>query len=256
MRRCPRPRASQPRGVVFQVVPEASPIQSPKDFKGKTVGVFSYGAQQYRVFKGMMSEAGLDPEKDVSWIETGAGAQAVAALRSGRVAAWGTWDSQLATAENMGLKFRRFSSPAAEKLNWGSSIFSSDAYIAAHPEIVGKFLRCVAEGTAYTIANPEAAVKAHWAVFPDSKPGNLSDADALRQALHILQTRIEFVKLEPGVKWGEMPADAAADTINFMKDTGELKAAVNPADLFTNAFVPATNQFDQAKVEQAAKASQ
>ncbi len=243
------------KNFVFLVVPEASPIQGPKDFKGKTVGVFSYGSQQYRVFKGMMSEVGLDPEKDVSWIETGAGAQAVAALRAGRVDAWGTWDSQLATAENMGLRFRRFTSAAAEKLDWGSSIFSSDAYAAAHPDIVGKFLRCVAEGTAFTVANPEAAVRAHWSVFPDTKPSNLPEAEALRQALHIIRTRVEFVKLEPGAKWGEMPAASAANTIGFMKDTGELTVDVDPADMFTNAFVPAINAFDQSAVERTAKAS-
>ncbi|NNM71601.1 ABC transporter substrate-binding protein [Enterovirga aerilata] len=244
------------KNFVFLVVPEASPIKDLKDFKGKTVGVFSYGAQQYRVFKGMMTEVGLDPEKDVSWIETGAGAQAVAALRAGRVEAWGTWDSQLATAENMGLKFRRFTSEAAEKLNWGSSIFTRDDYAAANPEVVGKFLRCVAEGTAFTIANPEAAVKAHWTVFPATKPSNLSDAEALRQALHIVETRIEFLKVEPGAKWGEMPPSSAAETINFMKSTGELKDDVKPSDMFTNAFVPAINAFDQAEVEKTARASQ
>lgn len=242
------------KNFVFLTVPEVSPIKGLKDFKGKTVGVFSYGAQQYRVFKGMMTEVGLDPEKDVTWIETGAGAQAVAALRAGRVDAWGTWDSQLATAENMGLKFRRFTSDTAEKLNWGSSIFTRDDFAAGKPEVVGKFLRCVAEGTAYTIANPEAAVKAHWAVFPDTKPGSLPEAEALRQALHIVETRMEFLKLEPGAKWGEMPANSAADTVNFMTQTGELKAEVKPADMFTNSFVPAINAFDQAKVEQVARA--
>jgi NitT/TauT family transport system substrate-binding protein len=243
------------RNYNFLVVPEASPIKSIADFKGKTVGVFSYGAQLYRLFKGMMAESGLDPEKDVNWIETGAGAQAVAALTSGRVDAWGTWDSQIATAENMGLKFRRFTSPAVEKLDWGSSIFANDAFIAAEPAVVGKLVRCVAEGSVYTAANPEAAVRAHWKIFPETKPASLSDAEALRQALHIVTTRLQFIMPKPGIKWGEMPAGSAAATAAFMRETGELKADVQPNDLFTNAFVAATNDFDVATVQAAAKAA-
>lgn len=246
---------SATRNYNFVVVPESSQIKSFADFKGKTIGVFSYGAQLYRLFKGMMAENGVDPEKDVTWIETGAGAQAVAALTSGRVDAWGTWDSQIATAENMGLKFRRFTSPAVEKLDWGSSVFTSDALIAAEPAVVGKFLRCVAQGAVYTAASPEAAVRAHWKVFPETKPTSLSDEEAMRQALHIVRTRLEFLMPKPGIKWGEMPAGSVAATVGFMRQTGELKTDFDPNDLFTNAFVAATNDFDVAKVQAAAKAA-
>jgi len=243
------------RNFVFPVVLETSPIKSLADFKGKTVGVFSYAAQQYKMFKAMVLHAGVDPEKDVTWIETGAGAQAVTALRAGRVDAWGTWDSQIATAENMGLALRRFTSPATEKLNWGSSYFVRDDYAKSNPETVGKVLRCLAKSALFVTANPEATVRAHWAMYPETKPTNVSDAEAMRQALHILRERSEYLKLEPGAKWGEMPAGTAEAMVEFMKKSGELTGTVNPADLYTNDFVKATNDFDQTKFEAEAKAA-
>ena len=236
----------------FPVVLESSPIKSVKDFKGKTIGVLSYGSQMVQIFKGMLVEAGLDPEKDVTWVETGSGAQAVTALTSGRVDIWGTWDSQIATAENMGVKLRRFTSPYAEKLSFGGSYFVRDDMIAKRPQVIEKVLRCVAIGSVITTANPEGALKAHWKIFPATKPSSLDDATAMKQGLHLIDTRIEFLKLEPGAKWGELPPQAVADMIEFMKTNGLIKDEVKPEDVYTNQFVPAFNQFDAAKVRETA----
>jgi hypothetical protein len=52
-----------------------------------------------------------------------------------------------------------------------------------------------------------------------------------------------------------MPAGSAAATVGFMRQNGELKTDFDPNDLFTNAFVAATNDFDIAKVQAAAKAA-
>jgi len=237
----------------FPVVEDASPISSIPDFKGKTIGVFSYGSQMVKIFKAMLSESGVDPEKDVTFVETGAGAQAITALTSKRVDIWGTWDAQIAAAENNGLKLRRFTAPSAEKLNWGSGYFVRDDYVKSHPEVITKVMRCVAEGTLFAMTNPEATVRIHWQVFPNSKPSGLSDEEAMRQALHVLQTRLAFLKLEPGAKWGELPPASAADMVSFMRSTGELKDALDPKDLYTNEFVARVNDFDAQAVIKAAK---
>lgn len=237
----------------FPVVLENSDIKTVQDFKGKTMGVISYGAQLVSIIKGMVAEAGMDPNKDLTIVETGVGAQAVAALESGKVDVWGTWDSQIATAENMGIKLRRFSSPFADKLTFGSSFFTTDAYIQSNPEVITKLLRCVVRSTVMTMENPEGAVRAHWRMFPATKPTNVSEEEAFRQAMHILKVREEFLALEPGARWGEFPENSVSDMVTFMKETGELKGDVNPADLFTNQFVDAINDFDVAEAKQAAR---
>ncbi len=236
----------------FPVVLESSSIKSVKDFKGKTIGVLSYGSQMVQVFKGMLVEAGLDPEKDVTWVETGSGAQAVTALTNGRVDIWGTWDSQIATAENMGVKLRRFTSPYAEKLSFGGSYFVRDDMVEKRPQVIEKVLRCIAMGSATVMANPEGALKAHWKVFPATKPSSQDDATATRQGLHLINTRIEFLKLEPGAKWGELPPVAVTNMIDFMKANGLITGEVKAEDLYTNQFIPAINNFDAAKVNQMA----
>ncbi len=238
----------------FPVVLESSPIKTIADFKGKTMGVFSYGAQMVKVFRGMASEAGLNPDKDLNIVETGVGAQAITALQTGRVDIWGTWDSQIATAENAGLKLRRFTTPAAEKLTWGGSYFVRDDYVKSNPQAIEKTLRCIAQGSVAAIANPQGAVKAHWQVYPATKPSGIEESKAFEQALHLLNTRVEFLKLNAGERWGEFPHEMVAETVKFMRDTGELQNDIDPKMLYTNQFVEGINRFDAKAVEAAAKA--
>ncbi len=239
----------------FPVVLESSSIKSIADFKGKTMGVFSYGSQMVKVFRGMMVESGLNPDTDINVVETGVGAQAIAALQGGRVDIWGTWDSQIATAENAGLKLRRFTTPSAEKLTWGGSYFVNDAYLKSNPGTIEKTLRCIAQGSVYAIANPAASVRAHWQVFPNSKPTGIDEQKAFSQALHLLNTRIEFLKLNPGERWGEIPLEAVTSMVGFMRKTGELATDIDPKTLFTNQFIEGVNRFDAKAVEAQAKSA-
>lgn len=233
----------------FPVVLESSPIKSVADFKGKTIGVISYGAVLVNVTKAMIAEAGLDPNKDVTFIETGVGAQAVSALTSGKVDIWGTWDSQIATAENMGVKLRKFTSPSAEKLNFGSAYFARDDYISSNPQVLEKFLRCAVQGVQIVLANPEGAIRAHWQVYPASKPSGLDDATAMKQALHILKTRLDYVKVEPGQKYGELAEASVVSMIDFMRANKQIEAPLDPKDVYTNQFVNAANAVDPATVK-------
>ncbi len=238
----------------FPVVMDDSPIKSVAQFKGKTIGVISYGAVLVDIVKGMIAEAGLDPAKDVTFVETGVGAQAVAALKSGKVDVWGTWDSQIATAENMGLKLRKFTSPSAEKLTFGSAYFVRDDFIKNQPQVIEKVLRCSIQGTQITMANPEGAIRAHWQMFPASKPTGLDDATAMKQALNIVKTRMQYLEIEPGTKWGEMPAGSAAAMVDFMRANKQIEGPLDPKDLYTNQFIEGANKFDAAAVKSAAAA--
>jgi NitT/TauT family transport system substrate-binding protein len=242
------------RNFQFPVVMESSPITSIAQFKGKTIGVASYGTPSLQVVKAMIAEAGLDPNKDVSVIETGFGAQAVTALTNKSVDVWATWDSQAATAENLGVKLRRFSSPFADRLRLGAAFFVRDDLIKRDPKSIEGLLKCVAEASAMILANPEGALRAHWTVYPATKPSGVSEQDAFAQGLHIMKTRFEFTKLQPGEKWGDTPSEAVDTMIDFMKSNGAAVGDLKSADMFTNQFIPAMNSFDPAKIAEAAKA--
>ena len=233
------------------VVMEGSPIKSIADFKGKTIGVISYGAVLVDITKAMIAEAGLDPAKDVTFIETGTGAQAVAALKSGQVDVWGTWDSQIATAENMGVKLRKFTSAQAEKLTFSSAYFAREDYIQKNQQTLEKFLKCSAMGTQIVAANPEGAIRAHWQVYPASKPSALDDATALKQAMHLVKTRLEYVQVAPDAKWGEMTLPAATAMIDFMRANKQITTPLEPKDVFTNQLIEGANKIDPAAVKAA-----
>jgi hypothetical protein len=66
------------------VVPEASPIRSLADFKGKSVGVVSLASGTVRSAQATLRQAGYDPA-DTEIVAVGPDAAALAALRSGRV---------------------------------------------------------------------------------------------------------------------------------------------------------------------------
>ena len=240
------------KNIYYPSVLDDSDIRSIRDFKGKMMGVSSYGAQMNLIFSAMFEEAGLDPAKDVKTVEVGMGSQALTALTSGRVQIWGTWDSQAATIENLGFKVRKFTSPLSDGLNFGAAYFVRDDYLKKNREALVKFLRGVAKGTVFALANPEAGVRIHFLVFPNSKPTGVDEQTAFKQALHIFSARAPSLAKEPSERWGEMSVQSVAATKDFLLKAGLLKKDFNPTDVFTNDLIDAANQFDEQAVRQQA----
>ena len=62
-----------------------------------------------------------------------------------------------------------------------------------------------AKGTVFTMANPEAAIRILWEVFPQTKATGKDEATALRDDLKTLQARARNWRLEAGgvTQWGE-----------------------------------------------------
>lgn len=56
-----------------------------KDLQGRKIGVTARGASMENIMRVMLTEAGLDPEKDVTWIAVGVGSAMTAALKTGQV---------------------------------------------------------------------------------------------------------------------------------------------------------------------------
>ncbi|HEX5476898.1 MAG TPA: ABC transporter substrate-binding protein [Burkholderiales bacterium] len=64
---------------------KAGQIKSLKDLKGLRVGVSAPGSSTHNLVKQLLTKGGLDPDKDVSVVGVGLGAQAFAAVQSGQV---------------------------------------------------------------------------------------------------------------------------------------------------------------------------
>ena len=74
-------------------------VKSFKDLKGLKIGVSAPGSSTHNLVKQLLTMGGLDPNKDVSIVGVGLGAQAVAALKSGQIDAISNTDPVITKLE-------------------------------------------------------------------------------------------------------------------------------------------------------------
>ena len=158
-------------GSIFSwstAVPPDSPIKSIADLKGKKIGVFNLASGGVYYIKARAVEAGLDPDKDLTFIPVGFGAPAAEALRSGAVDALLLWRAAFAALENAGVPLRFL--PAAP---WEANLYSyivaaNDSEIAKDPDLMVKLLRGVAKASEFAAVSPRAAAQVYRDAYPDS----------------------------------------------------------------------------------------
>jgi NitT/TauT family transport system substrate-binding protein len=236
-------------------VPEASPIKTIKDIKGKKIGVISMGSAGVIVARALAATNGMNPDTDINIVVAGEGAQTAAMLRSNQVDALSQFDTQYALVENAGVKLRLLETKDIEP-------FPSNGFIALEETLAAKRQEAVAvaqgyaKGTAFAIANPEAAIKILWEVFPQTKPTGKDEATALKDDVKVLLARAQSWKLESvgARQWGENRVENYAAYADFMLKYGIIKEKVAAPDLITNDLLADINKFDQKAVEAQAKA--
>jgi NitT/TauT family transport system substrate-binding protein len=241
-------------GIYTIAVPADSPIASVKQLKGKSIGVLSLGSGAVPFAKAMLRAEGFDPEKDVNWVPIGQGAQAVHAVKNGRVDALSYWDWGYAAMENGGARFRHFSSDLTKNL-LALAIVGNEDFINTNPDVTTKFAQGIAKATLFTITNPEAAVRIHWAQYPASKPSGMPEDRALTEAIHVLKARAEKYRVDGRAvpKWGAYTKEEWERTQDFLVDSGMIAKRIDVAQYYTDRFIPRINDFDAGKVREQAK---
>jgi NitT/TauT family transport system substrate-binding protein len=240
-------------------VMQDGPIKSVTDLKGKRIGIFSLGTGGMPLLKGYLRSNGIDPDKDVQIIATGAGAPALEALRSDRVQALMFWGSALAGFENAGTRLRVLHDAEWRKLP-DFTFGTMQKTIDADPAMVEAISRGAAKATLYAWTNPECAVKVHWKNFPSTKPTGADEATLLRWERKLLETQLETMRvaheMHGGKLIGAINPDAYARMQDFMLKEGIIKRTVPVQNLLINkpGFVEAINRFDRNAVIADAKA--
>ncbi len=235
------------------VVPEDEAIKTLADFKGKTLGTPDMSAGSVPFARAALSAAGVNPQSDVKWLSVGIGGQAANAFRQKAIEGWAAWDTVIASLENNGFKFRYIDPPWIDEI-LGNVMIAREETIEKRPDLVVKVARAIAKSSVFGLTNPDAALRNHWKMYPETKPQVVND-DTFRQARRIFDSRFDLTKLEPGVKWGEnMPTQwkRLAD-ISIEEDLVPKGFDVNAC--YTNQFIPQINDFDQKAIEAAAKSS-
>jgi NitT/TauT family transport system substrate-binding protein len=242
------------QGNIYGIaVPVDSPIKTIADLKGKKIGVTSMASGGVIVARALLSQEGLDPNRDASIIVVGEAAQAATLTSTKQADALSLYDTQFALVEIAGVKLRLLDYPAISK-------FPSNGFVALEETLKDRKKDAIAlaqnyaKGQIFAIANPEAAVRILYEIYPFTKPTGKDIATAIKDDVTVLNARIRNWQLAPAgvTKWGSEANYSAY--VGWLEKNGVLKEEAPVSDLVTNEFISEINAFDQAEVERLARA--
>jgi len=155
----------------------------------------------------------------------------------------------------------RAPSCALDEDNAAIARFPSNGFIALEETLATKRAEAVAlgqgyaKGTIFAMANPEAAIRILWEVFPQTKATGKTEEEALKDDIKTLEARAKNWRLEAGgvTKWGENSEANYAAYVDFLVKNGVLKEKVPASDLITNELIDDINKFDAAAIAAMAK---
>ncbi len=244
------------QGNIYGIaVPKQSPIRSIKELKGKKIGVASMASGGVPVARGLLAMNGLNPEKDAQIVVVGEAAQAAALLRNEQVAALSLYDTQYALIESAGVPVRLLDSGPVAR-------FPSNGFLVLQEKLQKDRAQAVAlgkgyaMGTVFAMANPEAAVKILYEVYPQTKPSGKSDEQGLQDDVKTLLARAEHWRLEAGgvKRWGESSIKDFDAYQDFLVKWKVINVKIPATDLVTNELIEDINRFDPAVIAAQAKA--
>jgi NitT/TauT family transport system substrate-binding protein len=244
------------QGNIYGIaVPADSPVKTMADLKGKRIGVTSMASAGVVVARALAKQAGLDPDKDISIVVAGESAQTAALLRSKQVDALSQFDTQYALTSNAGAKLRFLDHPEIRKFPSNGFVALED-YLKTNRADAVALARGYAMGTVFAIANPEAAIRILWQVYPQTRSLGKDEATALRDDLLTLDARAKHWRYEPvdGKRWGDNVEANYRAYLDWLTAQGVVKTKVDVKDLITDELLDDVNKFDADAIRKDARA--
>jgi NitT/TauT family transport system substrate-binding protein len=244
------------QGNIYGIaVPADSAIKAVPELRGKKIGVTSMASAGVIVARALVKQAGMDPDKDVNIVVAGEAAQTAALLNSKQVDALSQFDTQYALTENAGAKLRLLDHPEIKKFPSNGLVALEDYLKDKRKEAVA-LARGYAMGTVFAIANPEAAIRILWEVYPQTKATGKDEATALRDDLITLEARARNWRYEPvgATRWGDNVEKNYQDYMDWLLAQGIIKEKTKASDIVTNELLDDVNKFDANAVIAQAKA--
>ena len=244
------------QGNIYGIaVPEGSPVKSIADLKGKKIGVTSMASAGVIVARALAKAAGMNPDSDISIIVAGEAAQTAALLNSKQVDALSQFDTQYALASNAGAKLRMLEHPEIKKFP-SNGFVALEEYLSNNRKQAVALGRGYAKGQVFAIANPEAAIRILWEVFPQTRATGKDEATALRDDLITLDARAKNWRYEPvgGKRWGDNVEANYQAYLDWLLAQGIIKTKTEAKDLVTNDLLDEIDNFNPAAVAADAKA--
>jgi NitT/TauT family transport system substrate-binding protein len=226
-------------------VPESSTVKSIADLKGKKIGVTSMASAGVIVARALVKAAGMNPDSDVSIIVVGEAAQTAALLSSKQVDALSQFDTQYALTSNAGAKLRLLDHPEIRKFP-SNGFVALEEYLRNNRKEAVALARGYAKGTIFAIANPEAAIRILWEMYPQTKATGKDEATALRDDLITLEARAKNWRYEQvdGKRWGDNVEANYQAYLDWLLAQGIIKTKTDVKDIVTNELLDEVNNFD------------
>ncbi len=208
-------------------------INEPRDLKGKTVAITSYGSPNYIQLQVLLKNAGLSLD-DVNLRIVGTGA-IVNALVTDQVDA--IVFSMLRTFElrHAGVDVSEWRSDDFLP-SFGNVVVTSDAYAQRNPEIVRAFVRGLNKGLQYLIdGNVRAALDV---VIPAYTPSYEGSEDYLTDVLNQVYAGYLWQSEDTaanGLGWGNL--DRWNESIRVQREYGIIEGSLDAAEFVTNEFL-------------------
>ncbi|MFE1597963.1 aliphatic sulfonate ABC transporter substrate-binding protein [Methylobacterium sp. ID0610] len=146
--------AAQEAGGEAVIVPDASPIRSLADLKGRTIGV-PKGSSAHATLVAAVEKAGLS-WSDITPVYL-APADGVAAFARGAIDAWSIWDPYLAIAQAKGARIVALNREVA---NPHSFYLANKGFAERYPGVVGQIADVLAREAVWAGANRDAYAQA------------------------------------------------------------------------------------------------
>ncbi len=229
-----------------------SPAKTLADLKGKKIAVGALTFGNIPLTRAMFKEMGLEVGRDLELVPTGLGAPAFLALKDGRVDALNLFETMHTQLETQGTALRRLKMPQKYLDLFSNGIIAHEDTIRANPRLLAAFGRALAKATLACNVNRPGCVRAAWKEDPSLKPPGANEAKILADSVTLLNARYDkYLAFPKGEvpRWGEYPAGAWKNMVQVMADGGQIQTtAIDLNTLYTNALVPAINNFDPAAV--------
>ena len=157
------------------IVPDASPIRSVADLKGRTVGV-SRGSGCHFILAAALKRAGLSfGDIKPAYLQAPEG---LAAFEQGSLDAWVIWDPFLAIAQ--GKRPVRVLADATGLSSYHRYYLANDRFVASHPEVVATVFAALSEAGRWVKINPQEAVALLAPIWGDVPPEIVATVNARR----------------------------------------------------------------------------
>jgi NitT/TauT family transport system substrate-binding protein len=234
-----------------------SDISSPEDLEGRRIGVISLASGSAPYARAFVNEGGLDPATDVELVPVGVGAQAAAALTGGDVDVLALYTQAYQVIEDSGTELEYLDNPDIFDGIRSLTYAVSTSALEENPDVYERYLRASYKALLFSAANPEAAMRMGYEVYPSilggADPESRIDADV--SSLTAWLETATPAEGEPAdwSDWGAISEEEWEKTQEYTVFAGQIQEPLPLDRVWDGSLLEAANDFDaEAVLQQAA----